>query len=88
VGRRDAAGVAAGHRAIYTAVEADAAFDALAAFASSGLGQQYPQAVKVWENAWDRFTRTAAWSLSRADTKAPIRARVISQLILGDGRGA
>jgi putative transposase len=23
--------------------------------ASSALGQKYPQAVKVWENAWDRF---------------------------------
>src|SRR5713101_6351169 len=62
VARRDAAAVAAGLRTIYTAVDADAAFDALAAFASSGLGQKYPQAVKVWENARDRFTPFLAFT--------------------------
>ena len=56
VARRDAATVAAELRKIYTAPDADAAFDALAAFAAGPLGQKYPQAVKVWENAWDRFT--------------------------------
>jgi putative transposase len=55
VARRDAAAVAAELRKVYTAVDADTAFDALAAFAASPLGQKYPQAVKVWENAWDRF---------------------------------
>jgi len=62
VARRDAAAVAAGLRTIYTAVDADAAFDALAAFSASPLGQKYPQAVKVWENARDRFTPFLAFT--------------------------
>jgi putative transposase len=62
VARRDAAAVAAGLRTIYTAMDADAAFDALAAFSASPLGQKYPQAVKVWENAWDRFTPFLAFT--------------------------
>jgi putative transposase len=62
VARRDAAAVAAGLRTIYTAVDADAALDALAAFASSGPGQKYPQAVKVWEDAWDCFTPFLAFT--------------------------
>ena len=62
VARRDAAAVAAGLRKIYTAPGADAAFDALAAFSASPLGQKYPQAVKVWENAWDRFTPFLAFT--------------------------
>jgi putative transposase len=62
VARRDAAAVAAGLRTIYTAPDADAAFEALAAFASSDLGQKYPQAVKVWEAAWDRFTPFLAFT--------------------------
>jgi transposase-like protein len=62
VARRDAAAVAAGLRTIHTAVDADAAFDALAAFSASPLGQKYPQAVKVWENAWDRFTPFLAFT--------------------------
>jgi hypothetical protein len=62
VARRDAAAVAAGLRTIYTAVDADTAFDAQAAFASSGPGQKYPQAVKVQENAWDRFTPFLAFT--------------------------
>ncbi len=47
VARRDAAAVAAGLRTTCTAPDADAAFDALAAFSASPLGQKYPQAVKV-----------------------------------------
>jgi putative transposase len=62
VARRDAAAVAAELRKIYTAPTAEAAFDALAAFSASPLGQKYPQAVKVWENAWDRFTPFLAFS--------------------------
>jgi transposase-like protein len=62
VARRDAAAVAAQLRTVYTAVDADAAFDALAAFAASPLGQKYPQAVKVWEAAWDRFTPFLAFT--------------------------
>ena len=62
VARRDAAAVAAELRKIYTAPGADAAFDALAAFSASPLGQKYPQAVKVWESAWDRFTPFLAFT--------------------------
>ena len=58
VARRDAAAVAAELRKIYTAPTADAAFDALAAFSASPWGQKYPQAVKVWENAWDGSPRS------------------------------
>jgi transposase-like protein len=62
VARRDAAAVAAELRKIYTAPSEDAALDALATFAASPLGHKYPQAVKVWENAWDRFTPFLAFS--------------------------
>jgi transposase-like protein len=62
VARKDAAAVAAQLRTIYTAPGTDAAFDALAAFASSSLGQKYPQAIKVWESAWDRFTPFLAFT--------------------------
>jgi putative transposase len=62
VARRDASAVAAELRKIYTAPDADAAFEALAAFAASGPGQKYPQAVKVWEAAWDRFTPFLAFT--------------------------
>ena len=62
VARRDAAAVAAGLRVIYTAPSEDAALDALAAFAASPLGTRYPQAVKVWEDAWDAFTPFLAFS--------------------------
>ncbi len=62
VARRDAAAVAAGLRAIYTAPGEEAALDALAGFAASPLGQKYPQAVRVWEDAWDAFTPFLAFS--------------------------
>ncbi len=62
VARRDAAAVTAELRKVYTAVDADTALDALAAFSASPLGQKYPQAIKVWENAWDRFTPFLAFS--------------------------
>jgi len=62
VARRDAAAVAAELRKIYTAPDADAAFAALADFAASGPGQKYPQAVRVWEAAWDRFTPFLAFT--------------------------
>jgi len=55
VARRDAGEVAAEMRKIYTAPSAEAAFDALAAFAESPWGKRYPQAVRVWEDAWDAF---------------------------------
>jgi putative transposase len=62
VARRDAAAVAAQLRTIYTAPSEDAALEALAAFAASPLGRRYPQAVRVWEDAWDAFTPFLAFS--------------------------
>jgi putative transposase len=62
VARRDAGEVAKELRRIYTAPTAEAAFDALAAFASSPWGKKYPQAVRVWEDAWDAFTPFLAFS--------------------------
>jgi putative transposase len=62
VARRDAGEVAKAMRAIYTAPDAEAAFDALAAFAASPGGKKYPQAVRVWEDAWDGFTPFLAFS--------------------------
>ena len=62
VARRDAAEVAKELRAIYTAPDADAALDALAAFAASPWGRKYPQAVRVFEDAWDAFTPFLAFS--------------------------
>ena len=62
VARRDAGEVARELRAIYTAPDAEAAFDALAAFAASPWGKKYPQAVRVWEQAWDAFTPFLAFT--------------------------
>jgi len=56
VARRDAGAVAKELKKVYTAVDADAALEALAAFADTDLGRKYPQAIKVFEDAWDRFT--------------------------------
>ena len=62
VARRDAAAVAAELRKIYTAPTAEAAFDALAAFTESDWGKKYPQAARVWEQAWDDFTPFLAFT--------------------------
>jgi transposase-like protein len=62
VARRDAGEVARELRAIYTAPTAEAAFDALAAFAASPWGRKYPQAAKVFEDAWDAFTPFLAFT--------------------------
>jgi putative transposase len=62
VARRDAGAVAKELRAACTAPTAEAAFDALAAFAASPWGRKYPQAVRVWEDAWDAFTPFLAFS--------------------------
>jgi hypothetical protein len=62
VARRDAGEVAKELRGIYTAPTAEAAFDALAAFAASPWGKKYPQAAKVFEDAWDAFTPFPAFS--------------------------
>jgi putative transposase len=42
-------------RPIYTAVNADAAQDALLELADSPLGRKHKAAIAVWERAWDRF---------------------------------
>jgi putative transposase len=63
VARRDAAAVAAGLRTIYTAPTAEAAFDALAAFAASDWGRKYPQAVRV------------RWGVIRGESNAPASRR-------------
>jgi putative transposase len=62
VARRDAGEVAKELRAIYTAPAAEASFDALAAFAASPWGRKYPQAARVFEDAWDAFTPFLAFS--------------------------
>ena len=41
---------------IYTAVNEQAALDALAVFVDSNIGKKRPGAVAVWERAWERFT--------------------------------
>jgi transposase-like protein len=62
VARRDAGEVARELRRIYTAPTAEAALDALAAFADSPWGRKYPQAARVWEDAWDAFTPFLAFT--------------------------
>ncbi|MEU4235676.1 IS256 family transposase [Nonomuraea sp. NPDC026600] len=62
VPRKERADVAAEMKKIYTAPDADAAFDALDDFAGSAHGKKYPQAVKVWENAWDQVTPFLAFT--------------------------
>ena len=47
--------VAAALKPIYQASTADAALDALDAFADSVPGRQYPSAVKTFRDAWERF---------------------------------
>jgi len=55
VGYQDRKPVAAALRPIYAAIDADAALEALAEFATSDFGQKYPNAVKTFEDAWERF---------------------------------
>lgn len=62
VARKDRAGMAAELKKIYTAVDADAALDALAAFSDTDLGRRHPQAVKVWESAWEQVTPFLAFT--------------------------
>ncbi len=47
--------VSAALRDVYTAPNEDTASAALEAFADSALGRKYPQSVKVWRDAWERF---------------------------------
>lgn len=51
----DRKGVTKQLREIYNASSVDEAKTALQRFESSPLGQKYPQSVKVWRDAWDRF---------------------------------
>jgi putative transposase len=62
VARRDAGAVAAELRKVYTAPNEDAALDALTTFAASPLGRKYPQAARVWEDAWETFTPFLAFT--------------------------
>ena len=60
--RRDAGEVAKELRKIYTAPDADTAQLALLEFADSPWGRKYPQAVRVWEAAWEAFIPFLAFS--------------------------
>jgi putative transposase len=60
--RRDAGEAAKELRKIYTATDADAALEALADFSATPLGRRYPQAARVWEDAWDDFIPFLAFS--------------------------
>jgi transposase-like protein len=62
VPRKERAGMAAELKKIYTAVDAEIAFEALAAFAGTEMGAKYPQAVKVWESAWEQVTPFMAFT--------------------------
>jgi putative transposase len=52
----DRKAVAAALKPIYTAVNEDAALEALGTFEDSNWGKKYPSAVKTFHDAWDRFT--------------------------------
>jgi len=49
---KDRAPLAAALRPIYTAASADAAAEALAAFAEGPWGQRFPMVVTIWRTAW------------------------------------
>ena len=55
VGYQHRKAMAAALKPIYTAVNDEAAFEALAVFEASELGRRYPSAVKTFTAAWDRF---------------------------------
>lgn len=55
VAHKDRKQVSALLKKVYTATDEAAAKDALEEFAESELGKKYPQSVKVWEDAWERF---------------------------------
>ena len=56
VGYQHRKSVAAALKPIYQAADADAALVELDTFKASELGQKYPNTVKTFENAWERFT--------------------------------
>ena len=47
-------------RDIYTAANEDTARASLDGFKASELGRKYPQSVKVWRDAWERFAAVSA----------------------------
>ncbi len=55
VSYQDRKGVSRALREVYTAANEDTARASLDAFETSELGQKYPQSVKVWRDAWERF---------------------------------
>ncbi|WJY68827.1 Transposase, Mutator family [Corynebacterium auris] len=55
VSYKDRKSVSSALRQVYTAPNQDAACAALDAFEASELGRKYPQSVKVWRDAWERF---------------------------------
>lgn len=55
VSYKDRRAVASALKPIYTAINEEAALQALEDFADCELGKKYPAAVSTWENAWDRF---------------------------------
>jgi transposase-like protein len=56
VNYKDRKAVAAALKPIYTAVNDDAALEALHEFSASQWGVKYPTTVRTFEDAWDRFT--------------------------------
>jgi transposase-like protein len=56
VNYKDRKPVAAALKPIYTAVNDDAALEALREFAASSWGVKYPTTVRTFQDAWDRFT--------------------------------
>lgn len=57
VSYQDRTAVSSALRKIYTASNVDTTGAALDAFESSEFGRKYPQMVKVWRDAWERFVR-------------------------------
>lgn len=55
VSHKDRKSVSRALKAVYTAPDETTAQVALEEFAGSDLGRRYPQAVAVWENAWEQF---------------------------------
>jgi len=51
----DRKSVSAALKKVYTATHESTAEAALKEFSKSALGVKYPQSVKVWQDAWDRF---------------------------------
>ena len=56
VAYQDRKAVSKALKAVYTAINADAAAKALDEFEASEWGTKYPQAVAVFRNAWEQFT--------------------------------